>query len=45
MEYCICKILVRDNYDRKLSGRINLIVIWEKLVSLEGNLATFIWKD
>ena len=41
---CICKILARSNYGRKLSGRINLMLIWEKLVRLVGNLTTFIWK-
>ena len=43
--FCICKILVISNSGRKLSEKINLPLIWEKLIRLEGNLATLIWED
>ena len=38
----ICKILVTSNFDVKSSEKVKLLLIWEKLIRLEGNLTTFI---
>ena len=42
---CICKIFITSNSGTKPSGKIKLVLIWEELLRLASDLATFIWEE
>ena len=33
-----------SNYDKRLSEKVKLILIWEELLRLDSHLTTSIWK-
>ena len=41
----ICKILVTSNSETKPFGKTRLVLIWEELLDLTSDLATFVWGD